>query len=402
MSRVADYQQNFVNDVLPAQVEEPAVPVELTTLQPWHRPRKQFVRERQWIHYSRLLIERERDSAALPVPVEGDPEVRYLTLPGIDYIDVRMLGEMCRKMHCLLTSTGFIAGSEDNPQVARAKIRESTLVGAGYITERSHTFARRFEELADDGGQAMRELERKGPFHIINVDPCGSIASPNAQHARRIVDAIHKVIEFQIDKMAGRWLLFLTADVRPESLAPETFTRLTRAIVRNAEQSNDFRRRMMSVFNGNHDDVESIIREASSNGGQTYLKLFSLGFAKWLLHLARNKDWDLKTHSSYCYSTAGGNLESPTMTCLAFEFVPPPRTLRDEFGVSRAPAARQDRREDTSMRAIEKVSRMDDLDLRLRSSNALRRDMAERTRLLLHEAGYADTALNQLDGLSSD
>ena len=60
--------QQIADDVLPAQVDELAVPVDLDQLFPWHRPRKQLVREEQWLYFSRRLVESENDRPGWPSP----------------------------------------------------------------------------------------------------------------------------------------------------------------------------------------------------------------------------------------------------------------------------------------------------------------------------------------------
>lgn len=93
MAPVDEPGRDIADDVLPEEVEDLAVPVALDALQPWHKPRKQFVRERQWIALARRVIEYEREQGRL-VPIDG-PEIQYLTLPGIDYLDVRQLADAC-------------------------------------------------------------------------------------------------------------------------------------------------------------------------------------------------------------------------------------------------------------------------------------------------------------------
>ena len=119
--RLTASNQQIIEDVLPAEVEA-AVPIPLDTLRPWHRPRKQFIREHQWMQISKEFIQREKDGPGLVIPPEGLPEVRYLTLPGIDYLDVRLLATLCNELGCCLTSTGFLAGNERNPRGCSCKI----------------------------------------------------------------------------------------------------------------------------------------------------------------------------------------------------------------------------------------------------------------------------------------
>ena len=397
MSASADEtDQQIVDGVLPPPVDAPAVPVRLNTLFPWHRPRKQLVREEQWIYFSRRLITQERGRPTLPEVADGDPEVRYLTLPGIDYLDVRLLASLCRKLNCCLTSTGFQSGGEDNAYVARAQLREKSLIDAGHITSHSHTFARRFEDIIHRRGQAYRDLRRRGPFHIVNIDACGSIAPPGADHANRLIDALYRILELQFELMTGRWLLFVTADVRPDSIAQQTLDRLCNAIFANADANEDFRTRATPFLNPEEVDIRAAVKTASARVGTTFLQLFSLGLAKWLLDLAKGKRWDMKTHHPYCYSTMPTHDDTPSMACLAFEFVPPPAGLQDRFRIARAKPAPDPHPEDTSIRAADKIRDMANADSRITADEPLRTRMTENLRRWLEEAGYEAAALEAL------
>lgn len=388
--------RQLADDVLPARIDEPAVPVPLDRLLPWHTPRKQLVRENQWVALGRRLINIERGGPGLPETEAGRPEVRYLTLPGIDYLDVRQLGQECSDSECRLTSTGFQAGSEGNAEVARAKVREQALVDAGFITVNSHTFPRRFEEVVHMSAKAYRELRSRAPFHIVNVDACGSIAAPGADHGTRLIDAVFRVVELQFELKTGRWLLFLTTDVRPDSLAEPTLERLAQAIFSNADMNDAFRAIALPLLDAGSGDIRHAVEAASAVPGMRFLQLFGLGMAKWLLHLAREKDWDVKAHHPFCYSTMPTGDETPSMVCLAFEFLPPPRGLHDQFGVARAQPAPGPAHEDTSIRAAEKMSEMANADCRIRANAQLRDQMMGRLRTLLAEAGYEQTVLQEL------
>ena len=271
----------IADEVLPAQIDELAVPAKLDELLPWHHPRKQLVREEQWMYLSRRLIEGERGRLGFPGSPDTNPEVRFLTLPGIDYLDVRQLADVCRDLDCSLTSTGFQSGGERNADVARAQLREKALIDAGHITSRSHTFPRRFEDIASTNSQAYRELKARGPFHIVNIDACGSIAAPQANHPNRLIDAVYRIVELQLELMTGRWLLFVTADVRPDSVAGETIDRLCDPIFENANTNEEFRNRAVPLLAPGEVDIRAAVRTASARPGTTFLRLFSLGLAKW-------------------------------------------------------------------------------------------------------------------------
>ena len=385
--------RRIVNEVLPEPIEDLAVPIELTDLAPWHRPRKQWVREKQWFALSRGLIQRERGGPGLPAPHIGKPEVRYLTLPGTDYLDVRQLADVCRELDFRLTSTGFQSGGEGNPLVARAQMREKSLIDAGYISDSSHTYARRFEEIAHTTSSAYRDLRSRGPFHIVNIDACGSIAPPFADHAQRIIDALYRTVELQLEIKTGRWLLLVTADAHPDSIARATLNRLCDAIFSNAEQSEDFRCRAGDLFGAPELDIRTAVERAAQTVGEGFLRVFSLGIAKWLLALARERRWDMKTHRPYCYSTMPRGDETPSMVCLAFEFLPPAPGLSDPLAVTRAQPRPMAVREDMSLRAAKVIGQLENADSRLRGDESLRMRMTENLRRLLGEVPYHPAAL---------
>ncbi len=312
-----------------------------------------------------------------------------------------MLADCCEGFNCVLTSTGYLAGDERNPELARAKVREDTLIKAGHITDLSQTFRRRIEDVSSANGNAYRDLRRRGPFQIVNLDACGSIAPRSANHATRLVDAIYRIVELQLELSVGRWLMFVTADVRRTELSDETIVDLGAAILQNARDNDNFDREVLSLLDASAESTKLALENISKKDSRQFLQFFSLGFAKWLLHLAADKKWNMKMHNAYCYSTAPAPDDSLTMPCLAFEFVPPPRGLRDRFSLTNADPAAGGITEDTSIRAIEIVGNIVDIDQLILADATLRRNMIDNTKILLEEAGYAASTLAALEDFDS-
>lgn len=380
--------------VLPVSPTQLATPKRLDVLDAWHRPRKQYVRRRQWMRLAEQLVDRATQKA------EWDETrgARYLTLPGMDYLDVRLLASVCKRYQCDLTVTGFLAGNEENPVIARARMREEALIQANYITRDSHTYTQRFETVASTDGQTYRELRRRGPFHIVNIDACGTIAAPGADGTPRVIEALFRTVELQLERMVDTWMLFVTTDVRPERVSEDTMTKFCRTIEKNAKGNDRFGTRVIDVLASSGGDVESAILNARKTSGEAFVRLFALGLGKWLLRLAKKKGRRVKMHEAYCYSTMKGQV-APTMPCLAFEFVPPAPGLRDEACVVRArPKSGGAIVEDLSQRVADKVGGMVDVDRLLASDSGLKDEMNREMALLLKEAGYEEKALAELGG----
>lgn len=387
--------EDIAKDVLPEKIEQPAVPIALDKLYPWHRPRKQWVRSVQWCHLSSDLMDKLVGAPGVGSNQSANPEFRYLTLPGIDYFDVRLVGEECLKKGWKLTATGFLAGSVEKPLMARAQFTASRLIDTGLISRSSITLPNRIEEVSSNSSQAYKEIQQRAPFHAINVDACGSIAPPSADHANRLVDAIHRIVELQLKTAVHRWLLFITTNVRPDNLSPETLSKLTSVIYANAAKNEKFESDAPIALVDTQGTIAEAVTEAASENGIKFVRLFSMGIGKWLLNLARQKNWSVKMHRSCCYSTPPDNQYEPSMPSLAFEFVPPPPGLEDSTGVSRAKPAEGGLSEDLSLRVVEHVRQMIDLDELLVEDPQLATELKSQTTELLTAVGYTEEALRQ-------
>ncbi len=392
---LSDTDEQIADDVLPPLVEI-AVPIELEAVFPWHRPRKQFVRREQWVKLSDRLIAKVLGTPALPPQLDGRFEVKYLTLPGLDYLDVEMVAQQAKARNCVLTSIGFLENSIGNAAAARAELRQESLVKSGTISDRSHTFNRRIQEITTKSSPAYRELKNKGPFHVINLDACGSIALPGLANDNQMIKVVHTLLEYQFGNCSGHWLLFVTTDVRREQFADETIERLYQAVKANAQQSDDFRQAALKFFGYPDAEIDEALAHYTKNGADNFMMSFVLGFGKWLLALAREQGWDMKMHSSYCYSTTPEGDVRASMPCLAFEFIPPPVQLNDPFGVVAVAGGNANNYVERSLRVLEKAAAIDNLDIRLDADEALRQQLLDETKRHLERIGYSEEALQSL------
>lgn len=402
-----DFRQEIADESLPPEIEAGAVPIRLDALFPWHRPRKQKVRQDQWVGLATTLVQKlQSQSVLVPRQVtlpDGSsqivaPEFRYLTLPGLDYLDVRMIGEMCNGRNVRLTSVGFLSDAVEAPIMARARVREVGLIQAGFISDTSITLPRGLETVCGSDGGTMKELRRRAPFHVVNIDACGSIAPRRAAHSGRLIDAIHKLVELQLSKANHRWLLFVTVDAREGDMDPATFDQLCDAIRENAAGDPEFRDGVLEFLAPGAPDVDTAIGAARTGGARPFLDVFALGLSKWLLHLAQIKQWSVRLKPSHCYSTRPADDPEPSMCSLALEFIPPPTALPDPFGVSRQAPAPGGSPVNASLQILAGAIGMDDLDAVLEADPEESGRLNEATRRLLAEVGYEESALRPLLG----
>ncbi|MXZ58119.1 MAG: hypothetical protein F4Z16_06515 [Rhodothermaceae bacterium] len=384
-----DSEVSLADSALPAKVDELAVPLPLDTIRPWHKPRKQYIRERQWKYYTEHLIQALKNRHAFNV---GET-LNYLSLPGIDYFDVEVLAKVAIDANLKLETLGFLAEAEKKPVSARALVREDSLIKKGLIGDKSATVPYRIQDIVNENGQAYREVLERAPFHIINIDACGSIAPPSTGQSNRIITALHQLVGLQLNLMRNPWLLFVTTNVQPDNLNCQVRSQLEEVIKNNADDSEDFRRAAINCLGGaNSSDLEDAIKYARNS--LKFHSLFSLGFSKWLLRNAKCVDWDVKCLQFYGYSTLS-DTKHISMPCLAYEFMPRPVGYTDRAEIVESPTTGPAVGTDYSMRAITRTQEMENIDLLFTQDPAMRTEYAKKQRDLLENAGYQAAALKE-------
>ncbi len=93
---------DLVRDSLDERLPPTPEPAAQKPFQPWHKPRKQFIRLRQWCdEVKALLAELTKARGAAPASLS------YLTLPGDELLDVRVLHDVCGAQSVRLRYLGF-------------------------------------------------------------------------------------------------------------------------------------------------------------------------------------------------------------------------------------------------------------------------------------------------------
>ena len=386
-----DLEASFQESVLPVEVDKRAVPLPLDKLEPWHSPRKQYIREQQWEYYAKRLIEtlKERNSFEAG-------KLKYFSLPGIDHFDVEIVAKAAQDAQLKLEALGFLSEAAKEPARARSQVRAESLIKKGLMKDTSVTIPYRIEDIARKDSQAHLEVESRAPFHIINIDACGSIARRSAGGSNRIIDAVHRLVELQLNKMRDPWLLFVTTNAQLDNLSREVRSKLEKAIKLNAEDSEAFKEGAINCLGeGNADDIESAIDCA--NDPLKFQLLFSLGFSKWLLRNVECAGWGVKCLEFYGYSSAADDANQISMPCLAYEFKPPQITLTDQVGIVKTPEVGPVEETDYSMQAITSTQNMENIDALLTKKPKVRLKYAKKQKNLLVSAGYQAAALAEFD-----
>jgi len=348
---------------------------------PWHHPVKQIVRARQWAALTKRLVDERSDCAKL----------RYFTLPGPDLLDVRMLTDVCHPLNIQIEYFGFdVAAEQDLDPPADTVVdgawinAESALRQAGKVSSGALILPDRLEDLAVETSQAASQLRQRPPFDVINIDACDHLAYRPQGRTQNTFDALRALLRHQMSSRLP-WLLFVTTRVEP-SLLGEPQLEFQRAIAQNLALGGDFGERLAETLEAEQNKLGSAIAGAWVVHGPKFLKLYSVGLAKFLLqffHGQPNLPANVELASCYAYRVHN---DQPDMLALAFRIIPdPPRVFSPGVGGAAVIPNLEPQR---ASRIAVRAARLQDLDHVLEHDADVRDEAVTGTEALLSAANY--------------
>lgn len=331
---------------------EVPVPGKKRDFLPWHKPRKQFVRDRQWAgEIDRLLTEN---------PLPDGKSLTYLGLPGNDLLDLRHIHKrICVVKQCLLRFLGFNSGAkasksdelEMNLSLAEVRSLER-------VDERSDIILDEFSLLSNQRSLAYARAKAVGPFDIINLDLCDGFGiHPAGAEYNTYYNSISALLSLQA-RQNRPWLLFLTTRVDRASVDERTLELLMAKYVSNVNESAEFAHKSAHLFG--MADEESVATGVQSELG--HLRVFLTGLSKWMISLALEgrPPTSVKVKSVMGYRVAD-RAQEVDLVSIAFRFDPVDQPMADPLGLARAPQSTLSEPE-LALSAIQKIAGIKDVD----------------------------------------
>lgn len=353
---------------------------------PWHHPVKQIVRVRQWAALTKRLIE------ARP---QGAPRVlKYFTLPGADLLDVRTLVGVCAPLGIKIEYFGFNSGASSvmdgtdalsKAEAAPWVMEESVLRQAGRITENALILGDQLEDIAEPGSQAAIQLQQRGAFDVVNIDPCDHLAYRPKGRTKSTFDALQALLHHQMSARTP-WLLFVTTRVSPDLLGPPAIA-FQNAITQNLTlPGSDFGAVLAECLNANAERILSELSSVWTSSGERFLRLYSVGLGKFLLqffHGQPNLPANVELASVFAYRVHG---DEPDMLALAFQVSPDPqRVFPGQAGGAVSFSSLEPTR---AVRVAKGAMRLEDIDGLLTANDYIRNEAVEGTKDLLRASRF--------------
>ena len=279
-------------------------------VKPWHKPRKQWIRRYQW-------VKEIGDLCGLLKFNDGRP-LHYLSLPGEDLLDIRVILECCAKRGLQLKYLGINDDYASDVPNTWLHISCNEVNSHSAIHDDSYVMRDRFEEIADRNSKAFDYIKKYGPFDIVNLDLCESI-SPLKQRKKNYYAALESLAGHQIRTRPSDepWLLFITSRVGGPWVLESDMQKLAACVAANANLHREFSVGLDALVpNGT-----TLTRSKSTSWRRLmqphFVSLFGVGLGKWLVRLLATASprWGVRLLGSYSYRVYA---QTPDLVSLAF------------------------------------------------------------------------------------
>jgi hypothetical protein len=348
---------------------------------PWHRPRKQFVRDRQWSQQiSRLLHDYP--------PV--DNILRYLGLPGVDLLDLRYFNSfVCQPKAVSLCFLGFNNAARPSTSAGiELNISIDEVMKSAGVDPRSLVIRDDFASVANVNSLASKSARSLGPYDVINLDLCDGFGAKSPEKGgSNYYDAVNSLLSLQ-SRSKRPWLFLLTTRADTPNIDSDVLKKMVGSYLNNLNQCQLF-----SDVSKSHHFIEDEVQLRKAIGTSIgVLSVFLTGITDWLLGLAMSQQPPTKVE---VVSVIGYKVDDQSdredLISLAFRFTPTFAPVVDDMGLAKQQHVNIDRCE-LLAKAAKKVSVRVDADKLLEDDAILHQSMVDATASLLAQARYDDLA----------
>lgn len=328
------------------------------SFQPWHLPRKHYCRLKQWAHHTQKL-QRE---LKIYRPTQERP-LRYLTLPGDELLDIRVLSRVMKNAGIKMQFLGFNTAL-DNLRSAESDLSFSEVRQLEGIYEKpSEIIQHRIENITDQNSTARQKVMEHLPFDIINLDFTGSMVGQPPLSDQSYLQLVRWLLEQQWNKNRNPWLLFLTVPLaRDDRTNNETARQLFSTVYSNAE-NREFADKLTNLLQISRGEILTEMKGGVSLDNQRYSQGLGLALSKWILGLltTRSDQWAVELVDSKSYRVYGN---VPEMYSMSFKFIPYDTISVDATGLTIPfdSATNPISELDTGLGLIHSISQTEDVD----------------------------------------
>lgn len=347
---------------------------------PWHKPRKQFVRRKQWVKLTKKLFDDRSDNTPL----------RYLSLPGIDLLDIRYMHQkICHNQGRDLRFLGFNNEAQNgNSADIQLNISLNEVRQLSNIDPTSDVVRDDFRMIANEKSLAWRQANLLGPFDVANIDLCKGLLSdaPSATNPETMYGALERLLSIQA-RNHNPWLMFITTRIGRQLFDPEAESKIIEIYRNHINGCKDFRCTCKKLMTSNPIGIDIL-----ADDGHDYFFLMVIALAKWLSSLIRAHVPSPKVE---LVSVLGYQID-PDSSCedmVSFAIRSNPSSSRIDDPLNPTPAMQQIPQIDctSALQIAKRVTKFKNIDSILIENFNLEQRLITETKDLLHLARYDES-----------
>lgn len=365
---------------LAGYIGDPKIPFEppvKRSFAPWHRPRKQYVRSRQWVG--------ELERMAVEIGMEG-VDFNYLSLPGDDLLDVRYLREkFCEPRKLNMRFLGFNSAADpDNVHSASMHSNLHAIKLLSFVDQISGVIPDDIRTISNERSVARQRVYEFGGFHAINLDLCDGFAR-DPIGVTNLFDALRVLIDIQ-GRTDHDSLLLITTRVGPEHVSSDVAERLLQGLLEILESCTPFDLELRTKWS-----IGSDLTPPDSLAELSSAEQFILGLSKWVINTCLSARLDVAVRSVLTYKVAYSASEDDLVS-IALRLSPQRALPADAAGIAVSITANPPAEQECLLvaKVPARVWHRRRVDEELRSPELLETCLSE-TESMLVAAGY-DTA----------
>lgn len=390
----SDIADGIVPEKKPEHIAAPR-----STFLPWHKVRKQFIRRNQWNELTvRNVNDRWRRDLDKPSAITEEKmsamhamrPLRCLMIPGDDLLDMRALWNEISPLDCFIYYLGFNESHGSHDIGTDVHVANNVVTSLAGVLPNSQVLQDRFESITSDSSLAYRYLRDYGPYHIVNLDLCGSMFPNTEKQVTPYFDALLRLLKYQFETQKLNWLLFITTQVKPSAMDHELMQKLCKPTRENCDVHSAFTDKMADFFPHLSLKHETFNINLEGLSDIQIVRLFGVALGKWLLRLGQSPSpkWTVAMRRSFQYTI--NEEKGAIMLSLAFEMTPNLSPPVDASGMSSLAFFTRDFPTEVAcaIKLVDSVTEISDVDAKLVADATLKNTLLHEAADLMESAGY--------------
>lgn len=258
------------------------------SFKPWHKPRKQFIRENQWFSPLKRIAKSNKYNSI--------NTINYFGLPGGDLLDVTYISQELLSHNELNKKNFLIHGFiNSDEEFNKAQSGLSQLLDRENVCENSKIEKFEFEALSSINSEAWNRIRNVGYYHFINLDFCNCILN------ERTLPAIYRLLDYQTKRVIGApWLLCITTRLNEAGITPLLLEKFD-AVLQDVKSDEDLSEIISEAFSSSLLAVNSLT-DLGEPKKSLLNELLQVCLIFWLVNEATKKGCIIELKSSYKYS----------------------------------------------------------------------------------------------------